>query len=351
MASPNVSVVVPIYNTEPYLERCLESLVNQSLRDVELVLIDNACTDQSPSIIDRYANKDSRIRVYTHKKNVGVGGARNTALELATGDYVTFVDSDDWVDTMAFEILYNKANEQDCDLVICGTHYVDVEGEPTEKIHSYLSEHMLHDGSAFDCYLEKEPQRMIFNSTWGKLYRRTLFTQSSIKYSQEWMFEDLSVTARLIFLSKKVLLVPQALYYYRQRPHSMTADLQLSQINGYLKEFRTLNTFLRENHVYESHKGKFWRLFYRTCVVWFYYTVVYQVPEDDYMQCFMEWCQRIYQDLDEEELGCLSSVASENRLKLPFLVFCDPALEGIPKLVSESFLEILKVSAVDLDSQ
>lgn len=108
---PKVSVVVPIYNTEPYLERCMQSLLSQTLKDIEIILVDDGSPDCSPKMCDEYAQKDSRIKVI-HKRNAGLGYARNSGLEIATGEYVAFIDSDDYIAPNMYEKLYNTAKKK-----------------------------------------------------------------------------------------------------------------------------------------------------------------------------------------------------------------------------------------------
>ena len=115
MSNELVSVILPIYNVELYLKECIESVIGQSYKDLEIILVDDGSTDQSPYICDEYAKIDRRIKVI-HKKNGGLGYARNSGMKVATGEYVAFVDSDDYVDLDMFESMYNSAKKYDADL-------------------------------------------------------------------------------------------------------------------------------------------------------------------------------------------------------------------------------------------
>jgi len=117
MTIPNVSIIVPIYNVEPYLHRCLDSLVNQTLKDIEIICINDCSPDNSLDILKEYAEKDERINIINFEKNQGVSVARNTGIEIAKGEYIGFVDSDDYVDLDFYEKLYKKARETDADMV------------------------------------------------------------------------------------------------------------------------------------------------------------------------------------------------------------------------------------------
>ena len=124
MTQPKVSIIIPVYNVEKYLDRCVKSLQNQSLKDIEIILVDDSSADSSSSICDNLSAEDNRIKVI-HKVNEGAGKARNAALEIARGEYIGFVDSDDFVESDMFETLYNTAEKHNADLVMSGVLFVD----------------------------------------------------------------------------------------------------------------------------------------------------------------------------------------------------------------------------------
>ena len=127
MKSPKLSVVVPVYNVEQYLDVCMQSLLHQTLEDIEIILVDDESPDNCPQMCDDYAKADSRVKVI-HKKNGGLGLARNSGKEIATGEYVAFLDSDDYVDLTAYEHLYNIAKQNDLDMLRYGLDRFEVEG-------------------------------------------------------------------------------------------------------------------------------------------------------------------------------------------------------------------------------
>ena len=116
---PKVSIIVPVYNVEKYLNRCIQSLLNQTLKDIEIIMVDDGSPDRCPQMCDNYAKKDNRIKVI-HKQNAGLGYARNSGLEIATGEYIAFVDSDDFVNSQMYETLYNNAVSTKADVVYSG---------------------------------------------------------------------------------------------------------------------------------------------------------------------------------------------------------------------------------------
>ena len=127
---PKVSVIVPVYNVEPYIDRCVSALFNQTLKEIEIILVDDESPDNCPALCDEYARLDSRVRV-VHKKNGGLGMACNSGLEIATGEYVAFCDSDDWVEPEMYTDMYEAAKQADADMIFSGLRQVDQTGRIT----------------------------------------------------------------------------------------------------------------------------------------------------------------------------------------------------------------------------
>ena len=123
MSEPKISIIIPIYNVEKYLRECLDSCTNQTLKDIEIICVDDASPDNSIKILEEYQVKDSRIKIFRHKKNKNLGAARNTGLEHATGEYIWFVDSDDWIEPTMYEVLLKEAFKNNSKLVACKTQY------------------------------------------------------------------------------------------------------------------------------------------------------------------------------------------------------------------------------------
>ena len=137
--APAISVIIPVYNVAPWLRECLDSVVSQSFTDLEIIIVDDGSTDESPQIIAEYASRDKRI-IAVRKQNGGLGAARNTAIPLATGDYIAFLDSDDKIRRDAYEKLYEPAKKYDCDIVYCQTAYLDDQtGNITKEPHCHCS--------------------------------------------------------------------------------------------------------------------------------------------------------------------------------------------------------------------
>lgn len=230
MNSPKVSVIVPIYNVEKYLDRCLRSLINQTLTDIEIILVDDGSPDNCSKICDDYAEKDSRIKVI-HKKNGGLGYARNSGIEIATGDFIAFVDSDDYVDIRMYENLYNVAIKNNADTVFSNFYIVDQHNrikiiQQQKTIKSYknkeIKQVMLLDMIASDVNISKE--RQIEMSVWRAIYSKKIIDSYNIRFESERNFisEDILFHIDYCAHSQSIYMVPEAYYYYTVNLNSLT---------------------------------------------------------------------------------------------------------------------------------
>lgn len=210
-----ISIIVPVYNVQDLLPRCLDSICAQTLRDLEIILVDDGATDASGRICDEYALRDPRIRV-VHQANAGLAGARNAGLELASGDYVGFVDSDDRIAPDMYEILLDCITRYDADIALCG-RYLETEAGETQSMWE-APEPMVFDSH--------EAVRRLLRSdgmdaaAWDKLYRRELFGQ--LRYPLKYVSEDIPVTYRLLCRAKRIVHCGKPLYYYLQRAGSLS---------------------------------------------------------------------------------------------------------------------------------
>lgn len=211
-----VSIIVPCYNVEQYLDRCLESIVNQTLKDIEIILVDDCSPDHVPQMCDEWASHDSRIKVIHKEKNEGLGFARNTGLEVATGEYVAFVDSDDYVEITMFSILYEKAKETQSDIVYCGlkkeiskNNFVDIKDFNEE---TSFGKDELQDLSIR--YIDPVIGPKLFMSVWHSIYKRA--TIGDLRFYSERVVcsEDLPFQIAMINRADKVTYIPDILYYY-----------------------------------------------------------------------------------------------------------------------------------------
>ena len=217
-----ITVIVPVYNVENYLEKCLDSLINQTYKNLEIIVINDGSTDNSGEICQEYAQKDNRI-VYIEKENGGLSDARNVGLDKMTGSYVTFIDSDDWIEQDYIETLYKKIVEYQADIAV-GNYYSYNEDEETYYFHIYGNsyyEKVYDNISIFEnLYESQEMKSFALISAWGKLYKAKLFDY--LRFDKGKLGEDGYFNQKMYLSVNKVVYLNKGLYAYRQRSGSIT---------------------------------------------------------------------------------------------------------------------------------
>lgn len=211
--TPTVSIIVPVYKVEKYIRKCVDSILAQTLHDIEIILVDDGSPDNCPQICDEYAKLDDRIKVI-HKKNGGLSDARNKGVEAAKGKYIGFVDSDDYIAQDMYETLYNLAQSYHADVSVCKAVIVAE------------NENAVFSSSEIVNVMEKETalaemvcKRKFTVNAWNKLYKKELFDE--IKYPKGILYEDLATTYRIINKSKYIVYTPAEKYAYVQRQGSI----------------------------------------------------------------------------------------------------------------------------------
>lgn len=242
MEHPKVSIIVPIYNVEKYLNRCMDSLLNQTLKDIEIIMVDDGSPDRCPQMCDEYAKRDSRIKVI-HKKNAGLGYARNSGLEVATGEYVAFVDSDDYVSINMYEKLYQTALADDADCVLSG--YYDVITDEKILPHKDCKSILQFKGDASIRVLRRmlgiDPKRReVFEcsfSVWHGLYRLSTIKHNGVSFCSErdYISEDLVFHVSFIPYCKSITMIPDLLYYYCKNEGTLTSLYKPGRFDAILK--------------------------------------------------------------------------------------------------------------------
>lgn len=214
MKDPKVSIIIPVYNVKKYLKKCIESIVNQTFRDIEIIIINDGSTDGSCKLLAQM--KDERI-VIINKENEGLSSARNVGIEMAKGKYLAFVDSDDWVASEYIEKMYDVCEKYDCDIVQCS--YEDVYSEDigiSEETKNVTP--MFYSGKEFS-YATYTLLSWECNLSWNKLYRRELFEE--IRFPKGKIHEDEFTTYKIVWNSCKIGVISNKLYYYRHRAGSI----------------------------------------------------------------------------------------------------------------------------------
>lgn len=208
-----ISIIVPVYNIEQYLGKCIDSILNQSYRELDIILVDDGSQDSSGDICDSYSKLDSRIRVI-HKENGGVSDARNLGLDLARGEYISFIDGDDWVHSEFIERLYKLMLSRDCQISIGSFMKVY-----TEDVKEDLGDEPIFEytrDQALDQLISSRD--ILFEISCGKLYKKSIFKQ--IRFPVGKVHEDTYIAHKTILESEKIVKTRAKLLYYRQRPSS-----------------------------------------------------------------------------------------------------------------------------------
>ena len=211
-----ITIIIPVYNVEPYLRRCLNSVINQTYNNLEIILIDDGSTDSSGKICDEYALKDNRIKVI-HKQNGGLSSARNAGLDIATGDYIGFVDGDDWIEVDMFEhlkhlISINETLMSECNVVTVKNTNKKINNDIKVKYVKYNSEEAL-----IKCFTDSK----ISNFMCNKLFHKSIFY--NIRHPKV-PFEDMAIMYKLIDKAKFISRSFESKYYYYIRPNSLTNE-------------------------------------------------------------------------------------------------------------------------------
>jgi len=213
-----ISVIVPVYNVEKYLSQCINSILNQTIKSLEIILVDDGSLDNSGKICDEFSKKDDRI-VVIHKENNGLSSARNAGLKIATGSYIGFVDSDDWLDENMYESLLKLIKDTNSDISCCKFFKTANGEEKIPPINSEVIESFNNIEGLNNFYTDLYTQTVV---AWNKLYNRKLF--DNIIYPIGKIHEDEGTTYKLFYKANKITYTNRPFYYYRTTPNSITTS-------------------------------------------------------------------------------------------------------------------------------
>lgn len=237
-----VSIIVPIYNVETYLSQCIDSLINQTYENLEIILVNDGSTDRSGEIASNYAKKDARIR-YVEQENQGLGGARNTGLKEAKGSCITFVDSDDTIEPAMIGTMIHTMEKQDLDLLVCDYSRVDENGAVLETYRSPFPAQAVF-------VPEKDPQVILSDpSACNKMFKKELFDKTDIRFPSRVWYEDLRTTPKLIANAKRVGFIHEPFYLYLQRQGSIMNSATLSRQEESLQAMDDLLYYFKAHHL------------------------------------------------------------------------------------------------------
>lgn len=235
-----LSVILPIYKVENYIEQCVKSIVQQTYENLEIILVDDGSPDKCPEICDTWAQKDDRIKVI-HKENGGLSDARNAGLKMAVGQYIAFIDSDDWVDVNMFEKAMQALEEHHADIAAVNVYYAYEDGRK-EVRNPEVQKLVYSNPEAMQKLLEES----VFQQTvWNKVYRRSVI--QDIEFPKGKLNEDEYWSYRAFANAGKVVYLNEALYYYRQREGSIMSAFNLRRLDGLEARMQRL-AYLKEHY-------------------------------------------------------------------------------------------------------
>lgn len=249
MLLPKISIIVPVYNAENFLKRCIESIITQSFEAFELILVDDGSTDNSPMICDLYAVKDSRVSVI-HQKNRGVSVARNNGIRRAKGQYITFIDADDWIASEYIEILYNNLIKYQAEISVCDVQWINQDEEIKRTWNNYVR--IFNSNEAICEYGLNSYNK--FRLTVGKLVKTEIIKQ--FMFSEAKMVaEDMAVIYKWYYSAGRIVDSDVALYYYYQNPNSVSHAIFNEKKIQFLQTMEEVLQFLEHekfDEVYEK---------------------------------------------------------------------------------------------------
>lgn len=249
-----VSIIVPVYNVEKYLKRCLDSLVNQTLKDIEIICINDGSTDGSLAILDEYVRNDDRV-VVINQENSGQSVARNRGIDVAKGEYLGFVDSDDWVSEDYFEKLHNSAIQNNAEIAVGGI--IRLHRFNRRKFLTFAKETVTSDiNLKFE--LCDMPEK---SYVWNKIYKSSKLKEIGLKFEEGIVFEDCIFTPQALFYFDKMVTAPDTYYFYWRRSDSIVKQKDEKTLANMAYAHKKAQEFIEEHNIdISSHKPDCYRL-------------------------------------------------------------------------------------------
>lgn len=247
-----ISVIVPVYNIERYLPRCIDSILDQTYKNWEAIFINDGSTDNSLIILEKYKKRDERIKIID-KKNAGSGAARNDGIESSKGEYIAFLDSDDWYEKNFLEKLYNNLIENNSDVAMCNPKMTYDNITKNKKINTYFFN---------EIELNKTPEKILWilamPVVWNKLYKKEIIIKNRIKFPNCSFCEDVEFLYKTFLYVNKVSKVEDTLYNYYQREDSVTKKIKEESIDQVYQVLKNIENYIKNNF---KNKLKFFYLY------------------------------------------------------------------------------------------
>ncbi len=264
--NPKISIIVPCYNAQRFLHKCLNTILNQTIKDIEIICVDDCSTDDTAQILLEFAKKDKRIKILTHAKNSGISVTRNTGIEAATGDYIAFIDSDDYIDVTMMEKLYNKAEKTGAEIVLSNIYlYFEDTGAKQlfrdNRYFTYLSSRLFT--------LTEEPRLVTYIGVWDRIYTRDLILKNNLRFPVGLVYEDHLFTIQAMACAKSITVVNEPLYYYRKNAGGSITDNEIKNDKykfNFVEISKLIKTFMKNRGIYKTLQNEYlkYHIFYAT---------------------------------------------------------------------------------------
>lgn len=305
------SVIIPVYNVKDYLEKCIDSVLAQAQDDTEIILVDDGSTDgQSGSICDRYANDHPQMIRVIHQENGGLGAARNTGIERASGDHLLFLDSDDYLLPGLLDRLRGLLEQGVFDIIDFG-FVVDQNGTVKET-------HAGEIGLSEPFALQEHPEMLlVLPAAWRRLYKRDLFIRSGIRYPSRVWYEDIRTTLKLYAVAESIISIPEAYYGYVVREGSITRNKNVSRNAEILDAFDDLKAWFSSKGLWETYYAEFTKLAVDHILLAASVRVLRTDPKSELLETFQQYMADNFPDYMQNQY--LPQLSAPHKLALKLL--------------------------------
>ena len=321
--STKVSVIIPVYNVEKYIRQTLDSVVNQTFKDIEIIIVDNKSTDKTLEIIEEYAKNDKRFVIYKNSENLKQGIARNFGVQMARGQYIFFIDGDDYMELNAIERLYEKITETDSDITICTWNQFDDLTGKIDKNHVYAKLKQIPEEFDNKTFNWRDIKYSVFWQTsvpWDKMYKREFLIKKDVKFPGEIFFEDNVFVYDALFKAEKISILREDLILYRCNRKNAVTNSRNHIFFDYLKIFNLIGDNLKKIGLFDEMKYYYWDYKVITLYWWF---MKIRLP---YKKKFFNMMKYDFKHLDMEEsdkefVRNRTLFLIDRFTKLPFIIY------------------------------
>lgn len=261
-----VSLIIPVYNVENYLRKALLSVEKQTMKDIEVIIVNDGSTDGSSKIIDEFSERNKNF-IVINQENKGLSEARNTGLNVSKGNYIAFMDSDDYIEPNFIECLYNAVVKNNADIACCNFNYYF----PEKDVKIYMPLTSIPGTFSNTKALKKLILDFgVHYFAWNKLCKRSLFFEHNIRF-YDMYFEDIATSPRLFYHADKIVLLGKALYNYTNRKTSILNTMNINKIKDFIRSLGVMRNFFENQGDYEKYKNRIWIYSQRVKLVTYYF--------------------------------------------------------------------------------